>query len=114
MKIFIEGREFLSPDRYLVGFERVGEFVRNANGNLVGDLVAVKAQVSCGWKVMSGEEYGRLSRAGALVFADVEYFCPEAGAMVRRVMAVKPGRGKIAAVGEELFWKDVSCEFVER
>jgi len=104
----------VAPDVYGVNFERIGEFERNANGRLVGDLVAVKTVVSCGWKLMSGADYGRLINGGRDVFAQVDYFEPSLQAMVRREMMVKVLGGRIALVDGELWWRDVACEFVER
>ncbi|MDR2167437.1 MAG: hypothetical protein LBE35_06285 [Clostridiales bacterium] len=114
MRIRINGAEFLAPDSYSVGFENIGEFERNANGNLVGDLVAVKSVVTAGWKMMSGEDYGRLVRGTSPVFVELEYFDPRTDNTVRSMMYVRPGSGRIAFVSGGLWWRDVSCEFIER
>jgi hypothetical protein len=115
VKIRIDGAEFASPDNYGISYERIGEFERNAGGNLVGDLVAVKRVVSAGWKIMSGQDYGRLVRGAKPVFARVWYFDPDMGEMVESIMYVRPGRGRIAFAKEGGFWwRDVSCEFIER
>jgi len=114
VKVAIDGILMVAPDVYSVGSERIGEFERNANGRLVGDLVAVKAVVSCSWKMLSGADYARLINGGKAVFAQVDYFDVGLQAMVQREMYVKVGVGRLALVDEELWWKDVGCDFVER
>jgi hypothetical protein len=119
IKIVIDGVQFPSPDNYSVGTETVGEFFRNAAGNMVGDLVAVKDVISVGWRMISGEDYGRLVRGARPIFAEVEYFAPAAvgspsGGLKKVIMHVRPRTGRIASAAGGLWWKDVSCEFVER
>ena len=114
VRIVVGGAEMPAVDKYSVGSENIGEFVRNANGNLVGDLVAVKAVLSVGWRMLSGEDYGRLMGAAGPIFVDVEYFCPALGRQVVKQMYVRPGRGRIALESRGLWWKDVGCEFVEK
>jgi hypothetical protein len=128
IRIMIDGSPLPAPDSYGVGRETVGEFARNAAGNMVGDLVAVKDVVTAGWRMMGGEDYSRLVRGAKPVFAEVEYFDPAAaptsgaptsglptsGGLKRTIMHVRPRGGRIALTVGGLWWKDVSCEFVER
>ncbi|MCL2855943.1 MAG: hypothetical protein FWE21_10090 [Defluviitaleaceae bacterium] len=114
MQIKINEIPLPSPDSYTFGQDVVGEFARNAAGNLVGDLVAVKDMVTVGWKVMSGEDYSRLVAGTAPVFVDVHYHCGKTGQLVSRNMLARPGRARIAYLSGGVWWKDVNCEFVER
>ncbi|MCL2575126.1 MAG: hypothetical protein FWE33_01710 [Defluviitaleaceae bacterium] len=114
VEIVIDGMGLVSPDVYGVGFEDIGEFNRNANGDLVGDLVAVKAVVSCGWRMISGDDYGRLVRGASPLFVNVRYFCPKEQKAVEKMMYAQPKAGRIVVVNGELWWKDVGCEFVEK
>ena len=114
INIKIDGTRLPAPDNYSVGREVVGEFARNAAGNMVGDLVAVKDVVTAGWRMIGGEDYGRLVRGSRPIFVNVEYFDPDGGTVKNRVMHVRPRGGRIALTAGGLWWKDVSCEFIER
>ena len=112
-KLSIGGQVVVCPDSYEISRETVGEFVRNAAGSLVGDVVAVKRVLEVGWKVMSAGDYGRLVEAASPIFVEVN-FVGENGEGASCVMRATPGRGRIVAAGGRLWWKDVSCSFVER
>ena len=114
MEIKINGMPLPSPDSYTFGRDVVGEFARNAAGNMVGDLVAVKDLVSVGWKMMSGEDYRRLTNGAEPVFVELSYLCGRAGEMVTRQMLARPNRARIAHLSGTMWWKDVSCDFTER
>ena len=114
INIKIDGVQLPAPDNYSVGREVVGEFARNAAGNMVGDLVAVKDVVTAGWKMIGGEDYGRLVRGTRPIFVEAEYFDPATGDAKQSIMHVRPRGGRIAQVAGGLWWKDVSCEFIER
>lgn len=113
--VIINGRVFPSHDAFALTNALVGSFVRNANGNMVGDLVAVKAVINIGWHMLSGEEYGRLLAECANVFGVVEYFDPVLGQAVRKNMHIglKGARVALVSMGE-MFWKDVACVFTEQ
>ena len=114
IRISIDGALMPVPDNYSVGREVVGEFARNAAGNMIGDLVAVKDVITAGWRMIGGEDYGRLVRGAQPIFVMVEYFDSAAGALKTSVMHVRPRGGRIVQVAGGFWWKDVSCEFVER
>jgi len=114
MEIRINGVPLPSPDSYTFGRDVVGEFARNAAGNLVGDLVAVKDMVSVGWKMMSGEDYRRLVGGSQPVFVRLTYLCGEMGQMVTKTMMARPNRARVAYLCGGMWWKDVSCDFVEQ
>jgi len=114
MEIRINGALLPSPDSYAFGRDVVGEFGRNAAGNMVGELVAVKDLVSVGWKMMSGEDYRRLVQGAAPVFVELSYLCGRRGEMVTRQMMARPNRARMTHLPEGIWWKDVSCDFTER
>ena len=114
-RITINGVAMPSPDSYSLEYKPIGSFQRNANGNLVGDLVAVKAAIAVGWRMLDDTEFKRILTHMKPFFANVEYYDPQHGARQTRLMHTMPGSGKVALDGTgQLWWKDVSCVFVER
>ncbi|MCL2376298.1 MAG: hypothetical protein FWC76_02765 [Defluviitaleaceae bacterium] len=113
--INIDGGRLPSPDTFSIGYETIGSFERNANGNLVGDLVAVKVAISASWRMLDNASFKRILGGTKPFFANVEYYDPERGARVTKLMHTRPGGGKVAldAAGQ-IWWKDVACVFVER
>jgi len=115
MEIRVDGVLMPSADVYGVEYQPIGAFERNANGNLVGDLVAVKATLTLGWRMLDDVSFKRILGAGEPLFAQVEYYDPKIGQRVTKVMHAMPKGGKVQlAVGGAVWWKDVACVFVER
>ena len=113
--IIIDGGRLPAPDTYSIDYEPIGSFERNANGNLVGDLVAVKTVIAVGWRMLDDASFKRILGHTKPFFANVEYYDPERGARLEKLMHTKPGGGKVAldAAGV-VWWKDVTCVFIER
>ena len=113
--INIDGVALPAPDTYSLEYKSIGSFERNANGNLVGDLVAVKAAITAGWRMLDDAGFKRILAHTKPFFANVEYYDPHIGARTQKLMHTMPGSGKIAldAAGQ-VWWKDVSCVFIER
>jgi len=113
--LYINDRQMPPPDAYHVGFETLGSFERNANGNLVGDLVAVKTTLTVGWKMLDDASCKQILGSAKPFFVSVDYYDPDAGERIRKTMFARPGGGKVALdAGGGLWWRDVGCVFVER
>jgi len=113
--IVIDGVGLPAPDSFGVEYKPIGSFERNANGNLVGDLVATKTAVAAGWKMLDDAGFRRILAHTKPFFANVEYYDPERGARVRKLMHTVPGGGSVALdASGRVWWKDVSCVFIER
>ena len=111
--ISVGGKVLPAPDVYNIGQETVGSFERNANGNMVGDLVATKATLTVGWQMLDDAAYKAILKHVAPYFVEVEYFEPEGGRVVKQMFA-RPDGAKVALDGGGLWWRDVRCVFVER
>jgi len=113
--LYIDGRRMPPPDAFGIGFEPLGAFERNANGNLVGDLVAVKATLTVSWKMMDDASFKLILGNTKPFFVSVDYYDPEVGGRVTKVMFARPTGGKVALdASGGLWWRDVGCVFVER
>ena len=113
--IIVGGKQLAAPDVFSVGRETVGSFERNANGNLVGDLVAVKTVLNAGWKMMDDAAFKEILKHAEPFFVDVEYYDPKAGQMVQKKMYTRPGGASVALNARgQMWWRDVRCVFVER
>jgi hypothetical protein len=102
-----------APTDYSVEEESIGRFERNAAGNLVGDLVAVKKRINCGWKMLEDSCFREILKAARGHFASVEFYDPATGESVISEMAVNARSGRLAAAGAEKWWADVSVSFNE-
>jgi len=112
--ISVRGVRLPAPDVYVVGQDVVGEFQRNANGGMVGDVVAVKAKLTVGWAMLDDASYKGILMQAEPEFVDVEYYCPRDGRVVKS-MYIKPGGGKVAFdEGGRIWWRDVGVVFLER
>ena len=111
--IRIGGVGLPAPDVCVVGFEAIGSFERNANGNMAGDLVAMKRKLTVGWQMLDDESFKAVLAQSEPFFVDVEYCDPKDGRVVKQ-MYVQPGGGKVALVDGRTWWRDVRCVFVER
>jgi len=114
-EIIIKNTSMPPPDTYSVGLEPLGVFERNANGNLVGDLVALKSTLTLGWKMLDDASFKLILACAKPFFVDVGYYDPAVGARVNKTMFARPGGGKVALDARgQLWWRDVGCVFVER
>jgi hypothetical protein len=94
----------------------MGMFERNAEGYLVGDLIAIKTKISCKWKVLDGEYVGMMSGAVSPFFLEIS-FVDLSGGMVTKEMYVSPQSASILDNNprrQNVRWKDVSMNFIER
>ena len=114
-RILIDGVLLPSPDSFGVEYKPIGSFERNANGNLVGDLVATKVALAVSWRMLDDADFKRVLAYAKPLFANVEYYDPADGARRQKLMHSVPGGGKVAKdAGGQIWWKDVSCYFIER
>ena len=110
----VGGQRFPAPSNYRVDYEDIGEFRRNANGNMVGDLVAVKAQVSCNWDILEDKIFKVILAHTKPHYVGVEFYDPEIGGMRIAQMYAKPNGARIGMMkGNEIWWRNVSVSFVE-
>jgi hypothetical protein len=112
--LMINGKIFPDPDEYKMEIEPLGSFERNANGLLVGDLVAVKRKINCTWKILEGKYYSELIAAVLPFFIAVGYTLP-GGESGKAEMYVSPQSGKlIFRKNGENWWGGVTLSLIER
>lgn len=103
------------PVSYRLELEPVGSFERNANGELVGDLVAVKRKLSCGFSMLADEDFQQLLAAVREYLVAVEFENPETGESVSCDMYISLKGGSMALrSGGVSYWSGVTCEFTEK
>ena len=112
--ITIDGYKMPSPDGYGLSQDTIGHFTRNAAGNMVGDVVAVKDILTLSWKLLSQMDFRLLKNATSPIFAEVEYFNPSTNNLDSKEMLVRVEGASIATVNNHLWWRDVSCTLIER
>jgi len=114
-EITIDRERLPSPDTFSIDYESIGSFERNANGNLVGDLVAMKTIIAANWRMLDNASFKLILGQTQPLFAKVEYYDPESGSRVEKLMHTRPNGGKVALdVAGQIWWKDVACVFIER
>ena len=112
--IKINGAELPSPSDYRVDSETIGEFRRNANGGMVGDLVARKARVQCGWEMLEDVHFKAILAAVRPHRVEVEFYDAEAGGMRAAEMYANPAAARVAfRRGSGVWWRNVGVSFVE-
>ncbi len=113
--IRINGTPFPNPSDYKVDIEPLGNFERNANGMMVGDLIAVKTKLGCSWAMLEGEYYALLINAVDPFFVKVTYLTPSGGYETKEMYS-SPQSGQLAlrTGNGEYWWKSVTCNLIER
>jgi len=111
----ISGHLIPAPDAYNIGYETIGSFERNANGNMIADIVAVKTAISLGWQMLNDTDFKLILQHSKPFFADIEYYDPQDGKRVHKQMYTQPGGAKVALdASGRLWWRDVRCVLIER
>jgi len=112
--IRVGGRRFPQPSEYRVEHEDIGEFRRNANGGMVGDIVAKKARISCAWDILEDDLFKVILGSVKHSRVDVEFYDPEIGGMRAAQMMTRPGAARIGMKrGNEIWWRGVGVSFIE-
>ena len=113
--ITVNGVAYPDPDSYKPSIEPLGEWERNANGDLVGDLIAYKAKLTMTWGVLDGEKFMLLLNAKNPFFVTVRYFDPRVNGYSTGEFYASPKSGELALrTPTQTFWKGVAFNLVER
>lgn len=114
--ITINGVEYPDPVTYKPGIEPLGVWARNADGYLVGDLVAFKTKLELSWGILRGDQYSTLLNGVLPFFVDVTYWDPRVNDFATSEFYASPRTGLLALVDDSgvYWWKDVSFNLVER
>ena len=111
----VNGVEFPEPTAFDVQVEPIGRFERNANGNMVGDLIGMKIKLGCEWALISDEFFGLIVNLVKPHFVVVGFDDPHTGQAIEKEMFLVPWSGSLAFedMGRK-WWKGVKVSFVER
>ena len=113
--VTIGSDRFPDPDEYIVDRENVGNFERNANGRMIGDLIAQKTKISCSWGLLENGLYQQLVKAAAPFFVSVTYYDPESNGYHTKDMVLSLKGGRLALkTGDQLYWSGASVQMTER
>ena len=111
----INGTTFPNPTSFDVEVEPIGRFERNANGNMVGDLIGTKVKLGCEWALLEDEFFRQIFNAVKSHFVGVEFADPHTGQVVEKEMFLTPRAGSLAfEQGNKKWWRGVKLVFVER
>jgi len=111
--ITINGVALPGLSTYKVDTEPIGSFERNANGKMVGDLVAIKTKLNCTWDALEGRYVDILRSAVAPFYVTVTYL--DIGGMYStKNMYTSPMSASLAFVrGGITIWKGVTANLIE-
>lgn len=113
--ITIDGIEYPDPDSYKPSIEPLGEWERNANGKLVGDLIGYKAKLTLTWGMLDGEKFQALLNAQNPFFVTVKYFDPRVNDYTTGEFYASPRSGEMALRTEtQTWWRGVAFNLIER
>ena len=113
--IMINGVEYPDPISYKPSIEPLGEWERNANGTLVGDLIAYKMKLQLSWGMLEGEKFQALLQAQNPFFVTVTYWDPRVNGYNTGEFYASPQSGELALrTGTKTFWKGVAFNLIER
>lgn len=113
--ITVNGLPYPDPDSYKPSIEALGEWERNANGKLVGDLIAYKAKLNLSWGMLDGEKFQTLIQAQKPFFVTVRYFDPRVNGYSTGEFYASAQSGEMALrTPTETWWKGVAFNLIER
>jgi len=111
----IDGVEFPQPTEFSVEVEPIGRFERNANGNMVGDLIGTKMNLGCEWVLIEDEYFRKILNAVKPHFVKVRFLDPHTGQDVEKEMFLSPRNGSLAfEENGRKWWRNVKVAFLER
>ena len=111
--ITINGVELPGLSTYKVDTEPIGSFERNANGRMVGDLVAIKTKLNCTWNVLE-DRYVDILRSAAMPFYVSVTYLDIDGAYSTKDMYTSPMSASLAFVrGGVAWWQSVTVNLIE-
>lgn len=115
--ITVNGVDFPDPDMYKPDLEPLGQWERNANGDLVGDLVAYKRKLNLTWGMLPGNLYQTLLSAVRPFFVTVRFYDPSAGGFATGTFYASPRSGELALIDDSdgtYWWRGVAFNLIER
>ena len=111
--ISINGVPFPNLTGYKYDVEPIGQFERNANGNMVGDKIADKVKISCAWDLIPGDLYSRIIGTVKPFYLTVTLMGPSGGTETRSMYpSSQSGQMKVNKNGK-VWWSGVTCNFIE-
>ena len=107
--------ELPAPTGYKVDFEPFGEFERNANGYMVGDLIGEKRKLNCTWELLDGEFYQLLLSARSPFFGKARFFNPDTNRFETMEMYTSPISATLKIYTQQKqMWSNVTMNIIER
>jgi hypothetical protein len=105
--------ELPSPATYKIDTEPLGSFERNANGDMVGDIIAFKTKISCTWKCLTGAQVAAIKTVHYPFFQEITFLSDD-GKTLTKTMYASPISVTSVLLKNGVLYSDVSCNFVER
>jgi hypothetical protein len=114
--ITVNGQAYPDPVDYKPDTEPLGVWERNANGDLVGDLVAYKTKLNLNWGMLTGQQLQTLLGAVAPFFVAVQYLDPRTNGFSTGEFYASARSATLALRDDSgvNWWKDVSFNLIER
>lgn len=114
--ITVNGVPFPEPVTYAPQLEALGSWERNANGELVGDLVGYKMKLKVTWGLLEGNKFRLLLSAVDPFFVTVQYLDPRTGGMGTGQFYAGSRSGRLALRDKNgvNYWADAAFNLIER
>jgi hypothetical protein len=114
MDIVVNGVRFPEPVGFNIKSEPVGQFRRNANGRMVGDIIAEKVVLNVEWAMLDDERFKVVMGTAAPRFADVAYDDPTEGRVTREMIVTAQGGRLAYQENGKNWWSGINLVFTER
>lgn len=119
MEFIIAGNKVKMPKEISVSIQTLdsGSSGRNANGDMVRDILAKKTKIDAKWGPLNTSEVSLILRAIDSAFFDIRYFDPQEGGLITksfycgdRSIPVYSWNNKFST----MMWQGLSVPFIEK
>lgn len=113
--IKINGVEIPTPSDYQVSIQDISNAERNANGTMIIERVATKRKVELAWAYLSKQDLSAILNYISPVFFIVDYIDPQDGGLKTGTFySGDRSAGALSYINNEIKWKDIKFNLVER
>lgn len=111
----INGANMLTPSSLGVGIQDVGNWERNANADMIGEIIATKVKLELTWSYITPAQLSTLLTAMNTTFFSVTFTDPEINGL-RTITMYKGDRnvGVLDFVNGVMRYKDFKVNFIEK